>query len=246
MKRGNLLAEHWLRSRLPLFFLPCISFSYPLYKRPVEFIDRAIGMLGDTGLAGEIKAIHDFYNAVQPDFDRYNRELGVCCEEGCGECCAHFIPDITTSEALIIALQVLFGPGKSFLQERLLDVPMTNIVCPFYDPWNMQHCKIYSSRPLVCRIFYSCPTSDKTGSLAMCRCHFAEKRGTACVEVKAISTSAFRPMNEYGAMLATLPGNSSTTELLPSAVRKAIDRIGYAMNLLFPDAEVFTEENQGA
>ena len=41
-------------------------------------------------------------------------------------------------------------------------------------------------------------------------------------------------MSHYGRMLEDLPGNSVSTKLLPEAVGKSMNRLGIAMNSLFP------------
>ena len=192
-------------------------------------------MLGDSAIAAELRAISGFYNAVQPDFDGFMERYGLVCPSGCGECCAHFIPDVTPSEALLIALEVLFGAKKNLLQERLKADSLPKLVCPFYDAWNPHHCMIYSSRPLVCRLFYSCATADKEGNRRFCRCHFNAVPGS--VPDDNLLGGDVRIMDDYGEMLEVLQGNSASTELLPAAVSRAIDRIGCALNLLFPESD---------
>ena len=53
-------------------------------------------------------------------------------------------------------------------------------------------------------------------------------------------------MSDYGESLEALPGNSASTELLPAAVKRAVQRIGYDLNLLFPDSQVFMSSDQEA
>ena len=198
-------------------------------------------MLGDTEVSSELRAIYDFYNSVQPDFDSFMEEYGLKCPSSCGECCAHFIPDITPSEALILAAQVMFGEKKNLLQERLkADLP--RIVCPFYDPWNEHHCMVYSVRPLVCRMFHSCASMGKDGAMHFSRCRFNEESSSVSDAELSASGNRFRPMGDYGAMLETLQGNSPVTELLPDAVEHAMSRIGYALSILFPGNGEFSGE----
>lgn len=206
----------------------------------MKYIENTIGMLGDTEVSSDLRAIYDFYNSIQPDFERFTEEFGLKCPSSCGECCAHFIPDITPSEALILAAQVMFGEKKNLLQERLKADTLPKIVCPFYDPWKEHHCMVYSSRPLVCRMFHSCASMGKDGAMHFSRCRFNEESSSVSDAELASSGHHFRPMGDYGEMLETLPGNSSATELLPDAVVHAMNRIGYALNLLFPENGVFS------
>ncbi len=217
-----------------------------IIKRLVKYLETAIEMLGDTGISAELKAIYDFYNTVQSDFDYFKDEFSLSCPDGCGECCAHFIPDVTQSEALLLAARVLFGEKKSLLQERLKASYPSKIVCPFFDLWSDHHCMVYSSRPLICRMFYSCASSGKDGSLAFGGCRFCKESRSISSEELSSSDCNIHPMGDYGEMLEVLPGNSPATELLPEAVTKAINRIGYALNLLFPENSSLIAEDQGA
>ena len=212
----------------------------------MKYLETAIEMLEDTEISSELKAIYDFYNSIQPELDGFRDEFGLTCPDECGECCAHFIPDITKSEALLLGARVLFGERKSFLQDRLQETSTEAIVCPFYDARSKYHCMIYSARPLVCRLFYSCATTDKTGKLKFCKCHFNAASKKLSDDKLVSSQKTIRSVGEYGAMLDSLDGNSPETELLPFAVLKAISRIGYALNLLFSEVGSVAAENPEA
>ncbi len=209
----------------------------------MKYIEDTIRMLGDTEIASELKAIYDFYNTVQPDFEAFMDEHSLCCPSGCGECCAHFIPDVTQSEALIIGAQVLFGTKKDLLKYRLSAKFESNIVCPFYDPWSTHHCMVYSVRPLVCRMFYSCASTGKNGEMEFRGCHFNESSSPVSSED---FSKDIHSMSDYGEMLASLPGNSVSTELLPEAVKQAVDRIENTIDLLFQGSQLFTDSDREA
>ena len=213
------------------------------YIAPVKVIEDTISFLGDAELASELKAIHDYYDSVQPDFDGFMEKSDISCPSGCGSCCAHFIPDVTPSEALIIGAHVLFGEKKDLLLERLQEDALPQIVCPFFDPWSEHHCMVYSVRPLVCRMFNSCASRDKNGepSFRPCRFNLGEAADNRSFKVgKDVPI-----MDDYGRRLEDLEGNSADTELLPSAVMKAVDRIGNELDLICSDVSVlpvFTPE----
>ena len=213
----------------------------------VKYIENTIKLLGDTEIAAELRAIYDFYNYIQPDFDSFMERFSLSCPPGCGECCAHFIPDVTPSEALIIGAQVLFGDKKDLLKDQLYSSkPVSSIVCPFYDPWNPSHCMVYSVRPLVCRMFYSCASEGKNGEMEFRGCRFNDESQRVAGQELEDSSSVLQSMSDYGESLEALPGNSASTELLPAAVKRAVQRIGYDLNLLFPDSQVFMSSDQEA
>lgn len=210
----------------------------------MKYIENTIVMLGDTEIAAELKAIYDFYNCVQPDFDGFMDTFGIACPSGCGRCCAHFIPDITPSEALIIGAKVLFGEKKDILKERIYSNPLEAIVCPFYDSWSEHHCLIYSVRPLVCRMFHSCVCTDKYGNKVFGGCRFVADSKSLSEET--LAASDVKPMEDYADELSSIRGNSASTELLPGAVKEAVNRIGSALNLLFPDSREMLTLDQEA
>ena len=199
-------------------------------------------MLGDTEISAELEAIRAFYRGIQPDLDRFMCTYGLHCPSGCGACCAHFIPDITASEALIIGAAILFGEMKDILRERIQKPIFPDSTCPFYDVWSPHHCMVYSVRPLVCRTFFSAPSEGKRGELEFMPCRFSGTAGSP--EGGAMAAEGFLPMGFYGTELAALPGNSDATEMLPEAVEKAVNRLGYALNLLFPDSSSSIEEGR--
>ncbi len=213
------------------------------YNAAVEVIENTIRMLGDTEISSELSAIKDFYSSVQPEFDRFMKEMDLHCPSGCGSCCAHYIPDVTASEALLIGAKVLFGEQKDVLRARVNEPVFPDSTCPFYDIWaEKHHCMIYSVRPLACRMFFSCPSEGKHGELVFSPCRFIPGRNP--IPSDSIEKKGFRPMSYYGALLNSLPGNSSSTEPVHAAVEKAVNRLGYALNLLFPDSSTALQDGR--
>lgn len=194
-------------------------------------VDSSIAVLKNTEIGAELKAIRDFFLTIQKDFDSFSSSFHLSCPSGCGSCCEHFVPDITSSEALIIASYMLFGDKKEILREKMKDWNPSNLSCPMYDAWNKEHhCMIYEIRPLVCRMFASCPSADKEGNPEYRGCRFNPKSFSLPSE----KMNGILVMSHYGRMLENLPGNSVSTKLLPEAVGKSMNRLGIAMNSLFP------------
>lgn len=201
----------------------------------VNYIDTAIDFLNGTEAGKAAEAIRDFYASIQPELDCFMEDVGVACPSACGECCAHFIPDVTSSEALLIAITILFGEHKSQLQYRLKAVNPTRISCPFYDAGNNHHCMIYKERPLVCRLFNSCLSSGKNGEAEFRNCRFNKDAQPVSID-KIATFRSYKPMSDYGVMLENLEGNSVETELLPQAIEEAINKIGNILSCRFADS----------
>ena len=92
-----------------------------------NIIKEVIGILEGTEIASELEAISCFFASVQPDFDHFMQKFGISCPSGCGSCCEHFIPDLTRSEALIIASFIIQSERK----DELMDMPDGDIH-PFF------------------------------------------------------------------------------------------------------------------
>ena len=189
-----------------------------------NIIKEVIGILEGTEIASELEAISCFFVSVQQDFDHFMQKFGISCPSGCGSCCEHFIPDLTRSEALIIASFII----KSERKDELMDMLQRDSdgCCPMYNKNDeSHHCSIYAVRPLLCRMFLSACSSDKNGINRFSYCsNYGAALGIAQNELKP-----FHPMAYYGERLRELPGNSSDTLLLPDAVRRSLGRIGLGM-----------------
>ena len=189
----------------------------------MEIIDDLLPSLKGLGIAAELKAIRDYLDKCQPDFTRFMAEYGIHCPSGCGSCCEHFVPDITRSEALLIAAYILCSKEKDALMDRLESGNGDG--CPLFDLHDADHhCTIYPVRPLICRMFLSACSSDKNGVNRFSFCHGIDGNG-----IQLENLNRFQPMSYYGEKLRALEGNGSDAKLLPEAVSKAINRIGLEM-----------------
>lgn len=200
----------------------------------MDALSRDFEALSDTSLYEQAKAIADFYDSIRDAFTPFQNEFSIHCKGGCGECCAHFVPDLTSSEALIIALYLHTSWDKEEVQ-KLLEDNMENTLgpCPFYNAESSYHCRIYEVRPLVCRLFGSAVVNTKKGRVFR-RCRFiASKEMPKELDEDVLSAAASEVplMSRYGTMLEELAENSADTELMPTAVRKALSRLTLILSL---------------
>ena len=180
----------------------------------MEIIDDVLPALDGLGISTELKAIRDFLEKYQPDFTRFMEEYGIHCPSGCGSCCEHFVPDITRSEALLIAAYILGSKERDVLMDRL--GAENGDGCPMYNPNDADH--------HCTRMFLSACSSDKNGMNQFSFCHRIGKTG-----MKLSNLDRFHPMSFYGEKLRAIEGNGSDAKLLPEAVSRAISRIGLEM-----------------
>ena len=179
--------------------------------------------LKDMEVFKELGAISVFYENVDKELSTFPNRFGVFCKKGCGECCAHFIPDLTYLESLFIAYHVLTSEKREMLVSRLEERKgSTTAPCPFYDVNSELHCMIYLARGLVCRLFNSSFFLDKYRKPVFKACRFGG-------DDKDINLEFAHPdvplMSKYGEELEGLYGNTTGTKLLTFSVLSEIDKI---------------------
>ena len=67
----------------------------------------------------QIELLSSLYEHIEVETDRFKDEFSIHCAPGCGTCCEHFNPDITTLEASLVAAHLLVDSEKRPLIERL-------------------------------------------------------------------------------------------------------------------------------
>lgn len=196
-------------------------------------IERIIQALEGTSYAEQLKEIYDFMGDTSAALDSFTRKGCVECEKGCGRCCECFMPDITKSEAMLIASEIMSRPDKEELVSMLQESKDHRTgPCPLYNKDSEFHCRIYSSRPLICRLFASSCFPDKKGEAMFSNCHLSKKfKGMDKDEVKRISDNP-PMMGHFGHHLRSLEGNSQDTMFLPEAVLKWITKFEYILFLI--------------
>ncbi|MDY5931886.1 MAG: YkgJ family cysteine cluster protein [Candidatus Ornithospirochaeta sp.] len=200
----------------------------------MEFVDKSEALFEGTIIGDQLKEINAFFSSMQSDLDSFVRDYGIECPPGCGTCCERFMPDITNLEALKIAVSILFSPEReSFIDMLERNRERTEGPCALYNAGDPDHhCRVYSSRPLICRLFHSSCFSDKSGHPSFRSCRF----GTQRLDISSMIKDRDVPvMGEYGRALEELPGNDEETGSLPEMVLSAIEKVRLYMSFLFPD-----------
>lgn len=195
----------------------------------MDFLENIISKAPTSLIAEQLKAISLYYESIQDDFTPFQSEFNIHCPDGCGECCKHFMPDLTSSEALILAAYIKYV----LKDERILDALKENLdntsgPCPLYKDNTPFHCSVYPARSLICRLFGNAVSDTKRGAeFRRCRFNKEEKlmpeRLTEGDLTKA--KNKVPHMEEYGMLLESLDGNTPETEMLPIAILRALSRL---------------------
>lgn len=159
--------------------------------------------------------LRELYGDLDQRLAQFSRTAGLACPEGCGTCCENFVPELTRSEADLIAVHLIdlrdILTADSWTQGELLSG------CPFYKiQGNPYHCSIYEVRPLICRLFAYAGDRNKNGELRFRPC-----RHMPVENPESIAPSV--SMEEFGRRLESIdPGFRK--EEIGQAVRDAVSR----------------------
>jgi len=116
--------------------------------------------------------VETVFQEIGERYSQYQRDRGLFCRSGCGECCLHPGIEATVLEMLPLAYQLL-REGKA---ESTLDA-LTNHQLPgcyFYsrhsEDGKMGQCSVYQQRPGICRLFGAAGYNGREGEVQLSVC----------------------------------------------------------------------------
>lgn len=195
-------------------------------QNSVKNIEEIIDALRGTSFHQEAQNMKLFYDCVDMQIGEFTSSNNIHCIKGCGTCCEHFIPDLTTHEAKYLAIY-LISEGR--VEEALSRFREDRSYCPFYDHDKEHHCSVYPARGLICRLFGSVCSEDKNGMIHFPHCKWNESQR---IEMIKEHSESYPTYSRYGIELESMDGNSTYTEFLPEAVEKAIHKLEMILNYL--------------
>lgn len=181
--------------------------------------------------AGEaMDALQTLYSTIETETTAFCKENEIACGPGCGTCCEHFMPDITTTEARLVAAYLLFIKKDEALIERVKESEgNTTGPCPLYCFNTPYHCSVYPSRPLICRLFGACANHDKNGNAVFRRCRYnVEKTMPEFLTLGGEVTV----MQDYAYLLRSLDQESEEASMLGDAVSLQIEQLRFLASML--------------
>lgn len=204
--------------------------------------------LASTSLGQELKQLYNFFEDTKNSFTFFQEKYNIHCPSGCGECCRHFVPDITKLEALLVASYIRFCmPDWEAIKQKLEFFKTNNFeFCPLFRENTPYHCSVYEARPLICRLFGNSCNQDKMGNAVFKRCKYNYQpeimTESLCVtDQKEIDCLPI--MENYGLPMMNLEGNSQDRVLLFEGVLDSLDKINYYIQLLDIDVASFSPSN---
>ncbi|MDD3928969.1 MAG: YkgJ family cysteine cluster protein [Sphaerochaeta sp.] len=185
----------------------------------------------DGTYAGDaMRTLSELYTQIELETSSFCKQHEIACAEGCGTCCEHFMPDITTAEARLVAAYLLFVKRDRALMDRVLEFAgNTSGPCPLYRFDSPYHCSVYAARPLICRLFGACASQDKEGNALFRRCRF-NKEETMPLLLKF--TEDVPVMQDYSYALRSLDDGEGVVGYLPEKVASMMDQLQFLARML--------------
>lgn len=192
--------------------------------------DKILKELHDTGVYQKIKEIKKIYDNLEKKQKKFCDTFCVHCQQGCGQCCEHFVPDITETEALFLAYGLFKEEKDDLVLELLKEREKENQYCPLYLKDSPYHCSVYKWRPMICRLFGASASKDKNGQPTYRHCKYNLDQQSVDSQTFNQHKNAILLMSDYGTLIEELDPNYQT-ELLPKQLPKAIEKIKYILEL---------------
>jgi len=178
-------------------------------------------------LPQKVNAVKKVYQRLDKEIATFQKQTGLSCLNGCGECCKK--PDIeaTPIEFLPLALEY-YDQG---IAEQMLEQLKSNSdsLCHIFRPYVTNFgglCSQYPNRGLICRLFGYSARKNKEGKPELVTCKLIKSSQSESFEksVEDIKSGLKVPiMSDYYSRMASI--DPSLVEFYPinTAAKKAIE-----------------------
>ena len=176
--------------------------------------------LSQLGLVGErIEKLLDTYSLLERKEEEFCSSFSLRCTLKCGECCRHYVPYLTETEAEVAAWLLIRDGREDEILSRLSSSDMNSPVCPLFNSAQDQHCAFYAGRSMVCRLFGASVSLDKNGEPAFRDCRWKEEKRTITTGELEKRKNVLPIMSIYGEVL------EGEGESIYTGLPKAVDKI---------------------
>lgn len=181
--------------------------------------DTSLSAIFSTVTGEKIHRLIEVYDALDSAEKAFCSAVSLKCTPSCGECCRHYVPVLTESEAEVAAWAVINEKREDEIIKRLEKGDKESGVCPLYNKDKAEHCSLYEGRSMVCRLFGSSVSLDKNGEPAFKDCKWKKKKLELKKKDMEENCDILPVMSIYG---ESLEGEG---ESIYTALPKAIDKI---------------------
>ncbi len=181
-----------------------------------ELLERVIS---SSSIGEKTGKLIEAYLSLEEKEKAFVSDFSVHCTPECGECCCHYVPYLTESEALVAALIIIRDGREDEILSRLDNGDRESSICPLYNPDSPNHCTLYDGRSLVCRLFGDAVSLDKNGNPVYRECKWKKEKRNISSEELEEKMCDVPVMSTYGEVL------EGEGESIYTALPKAIDKI---------------------
>ncbi|MGH0053232.1 MAG: YkgJ family cysteine cluster protein [Sphaerochaetaceae bacterium] len=199
----------------------------------MDSIEELIIAFKGTYVGQNIADLVTLYATVEYQTATFRSVYAIACGSGCGTCCEHFMPDITASEARLVAGYLLFVKQDTSLIEAVAMAKGNKSgPCPLYNPDSPFHCTVYPVRPLICRLFGACATQGKAGRAVFRRCRYNTE---ATMPLQLVLDEDAPVMQDYSYALRSLDDGNGSVDYLGEMISSQIEQLRFIASMLESD-----------
>jgi Fe-S-cluster containining protein len=131
-------------------------------------------------------SVEELFREVDATIAVLQKETGLACRTGCGECCLNPGIEATVLEFLPAAF-TLYKTGRCDAYRELI-IGREDTVCVFYSPFaEGGMCSEYALRGLICRLFGFSFRTNGTGARSPVTCRYIKTDHTADQHERAVN-----------------------------------------------------------
>ncbi len=175
--------------------------------------------LGSSVTEKKINELMRVYSSLEKKEKKFTSSFSLECVSSCGECCRHYIPYLSSSEALLAAYYIIKEGREDEIRAMLEKGDEKKGICPLYNPEKSKHCSFYEGRSMVCRLFGASVSLSKMGRMEFKDCKWKKEKRTISSEELEKKQSIVPVMSIYGSVL------EEDGESIYTALPQAIDKI---------------------
>ncbi|MBX7052320.1 MAG: YkgJ family cysteine cluster protein [Flavobacteriales bacterium] len=182
-----------------------------------------------NSLPAKVKAVKKVYERLDREIAQLQRESGLHCLSGCGECCKKADIEATPLEFLPLALQ-FFDEGRA---EQVLEElnQSQDPLCYVFRPHVTNFgglCNEYPNRGLICRLFGFTARRNKEGDAELVTCKLIKEHQQSLYEtlIAEIKSGKKIPvMSEYYTRVTSIDPGLTQFYPINQAMAKAIETV---------------------
>ena len=181
-----------------------------------------------------VSRMMSLYTHIDQQTAAYQLKTGLRCPSGCGLCCPSADVHTTVLEMLPVAHHILCEGESALWLERIESEGFSGI-CVSYQTQRLEesagHCRFYTLRPTICRLFGFAAVRNKIGDMELSVCKHIKKAQPNEVQQARMLQGEAPCFSDIGTLLQGIEPSYSRLMPINKALQKAIMRMGLRMQM---------------